>query len=195
MSKISYAEAFEKNAIIKNLPLIYDGKKLPKGMSAKVVLVRVQYEKYVKEYEDLMQEVLKQLKKEGYDERAQAISKMEEVFHLKEAFEKWKPGQKDEEGNEINKPEKPSDEDLKDAEKTAETKDEFQKEHEELVAEYTKAREAKSKELVELTERKFTPEELDSIIEMLGIDGDMKIDDKTIKKEMFIDVIGSLFTE
>lgn len=195
MSKISYSEAFEKNAIIKNLPLMYDGKKLPKGMSAKVVLVRVQYEKYVKEYEDLMQEVLKQLKKEGYDERAQAINKMEEVLSLKEAFEKWKPGQKDDEGNEIKKPEKPSDEDLQQAEKTAETKDEFKKEHEELVAEYTKAREAKSKELIELNERKFTPEELDYIIEMIGIDGDLQIEGRSVKKEVFIDVIGSLFTE
>lgn len=195
MGKISYATAFEKNAIIKNIPLIFEGRKLPKGMSAKVVLVRVQYDKIIKQFEEDCQQVLKGLKKDGFDERAQKYQRFDEILSRKKAYDNWDLELKNEEGKEIEKPEMPTDEELKELEEGKEGRDEFENEQKELVFEYGKAREEKAKELVLFEEKKFSLDELDAIIELIGIDGEITINDRKVSKEMFLDVIGSMFTE
>lgn len=196
MEKLTYNQIFEKSSVIKNLPIMYEGRQLPKGMSAKVVLVRVQYDKYVESFEKEMQEVLKGLKKEGFDERMQLFQKMEDIDKRKAASETWKEGDTDSEGKVIEKPAMPSGEELNEAEKIRKDKAEFDKELSELNEEYMQARISKSSDEVEFNERKFTVDELSEIISMLGDENQMiEINKVEVSKGAFINMLGAKFCE
>ena len=72
---MKYAEIFNKAAIVRNIPLICEGRELPSGMNAIVVLTRVQYDKHMHAFEEEMKDVLESLKKEGFDERSERNGK------------------------------------------------------------------------------------------------------------------------
>ena len=196
MCKMTYNQIFEKSAIIKNIPIMFEGRKLPKGMSAKVVMVRVQYDKHIDNFNKEMEEVVKGLKPEGFDERSQKFQKMNDIDNRKAAFENWKKGDLDAEGKPVEKPVMPSDEELKEADETRKGKEEFEKELLELNEEYASAQREKMSEEVEFSERLFTMEELSDLIEMLGEEeGTMKINDRDVPKQVFLNLIASRFTE
>lgn len=197
MSKMTYNEVFEKSSIIKNLPIAFEGRVLPKGLPAKVVMVRVQYDNLIEAFEKEMQEkVLKELKKEGFDERSQKFQEMEDIDKRKVAAETWKEGDVDSEGKAVEKPAMPSEEELKKADEIRKGKKDFDKELSELNDEYRHARIAKGAEEVDMKERKFTMDEFSELIEMIGQDeGNIKVNGTDIPKWAFINTIAAKFVE
>lgn len=68
---MDYNKIFQRNNVLVNIPLSNEGRKLPGKTAATVMLLRVAYGNKVQEFEKDLQEVLKGLKKEGFDERLQ----------------------------------------------------------------------------------------------------------------------------
>ena len=161
---MKYAEIFNKAAIVRNIPLICEGRELPSGMNAIVVLTRVQYDKHMHAFEEEMKDVLKSLKKE-------------------------------ENGNLIEKPAAPTPEELKEAEEIRKEKDAYDEELEKLNSDYGEAHDKKMEEEIKFDERKFTAEQFESIIKMIGIEGDIEVNGNKIPKTHFINMIGALFVE
>ena len=54
---MTYEEAFYKRVILANIPLVYEGRKLPKSETASVMLMRVAYNKIVDEFQEDMRKV------------------------------------------------------------------------------------------------------------------------------------------
>lgn len=79
--------------------------------------MRVAYDKAAKAFDDDMQQVLKEIKKEGYDERAQKINYMREIDGKEDATKEEK----------------------KEADEIRKTEEDFNKETEELNKAYSEA--------------------------------------------------------
>lgn len=193
---MTYNEIFSRNNIVSNIPLVYEGRKLGKSEAASVMLVRVAYANKVQEYEKYMEDVLKGLKKEGFDERSQAISEMEDIDRRKKAAEEWKKGDKDANGKPVEKPEMPTKEELEKAEKTRETKEEYDKELKELEEAYGEARKKHGEKDVKF-DSKLTRAEYAEICELIGYEGDFEFSSiftggkERISKEMFLSLIAA----
>lgn len=172
---MTYNDIFLKRAILRNIPIAFEGRKLGKTEVASVMLMRVVYEKKVEEFNKDMEEVLKGLKKEGFDDRAQAIAEMEKVDLQKKTAEEWKEGDKDENGKPIEKPEMPTKEELKKVEETRKTKEDYDKELKELNENYSAAREKKLNESISLQNSSFSHEEYAEICEVIGLEGNIDI--------------------
>lgn len=192
---MKYAEIFNKAAIVKNIPLICEGRELPAGMNAIVVLTRVQYDKHIHAFEEEMKNVLKNLKKEGFDERSERQERLKDIDSRAESAKKWKKGDKDENGNLIEKPAAPTPEELKEAEEIRKEKDSYDEEFEKLDSDYREAYDKKMMEEVEFEERKFTAEQFEAIIKMIGVEGDIEVNGVKKSKTHFINMIGALFVE
>lgn len=172
---MTYEEIFMRRAILSNIPLVFEGRKLGKSEVASVMLMRVAYNKKTEEFNKCMEDVLKGLKKEGFDERAQAIAAMEDVDRRKKAAEEWKEGDKDEAGKPIEKPAMPTEEELKKAEETRKTKDDHDKELAELNENYSEARKKKLEESTTIANGTFTRSEYAEICELIGSEGTIEL--------------------
>lgn len=170
---MTYNEVFFKNNIVANIPLVFESRKLPKSETASVMLIRVAYSNKIREYEKCMEEVLKGLKKEGFDDRAQAIAEMESIDARVKDAKNWKQDQKNEDGKPVEQPEMPSSEELEKAEKTRETKEEFEAERKELEEAYIEARRKKGDEKIDIKNAMFTKSEYAEICELIGCDGEI----------------------
>lgn len=58
-------EMFLKRLTLLNIPLSLEGKELPSELKAKIMLMRVAYDKAAKAFDDDMQQVLKEIKRKG----------------------------------------------------------------------------------------------------------------------------------
>lgn len=173
---MTYEEAFYKRVILANIPLVYEGRKLPKSETASVMLMRVAYNKIVDEFQEDMRKVEEDLKKEGFSERSQAIAEMEDIDRRKKAAEEWKKGDKDANGKPVEKPEMPTKEELEKAEKTRETKEEYDKELKELEDNLNEIRGRKLKEKVDKKGTyTFSRAEYAEICEVIGYEGDIEV--------------------
>lgn len=172
---MTYNDIFFRNRIVANIPLVFEGRKLPKSETASVMLIRVAYNNKVQEFEKDMEEVLKGLKKEGFDDRAHAIADMESVDARMKAAKEWKKGQKGEDGKPVEKPEMPSDEELKKADETRATKEEFEAEKKELEEEYVTARQKRAEQKVEVKNGMFSRSEYAEICEVIGYEGEIEV--------------------
>lgn len=172
---MTYNDIFFRNRIVANIPLVFEGRKLPKSETASVMLIRVAYNNKVQEFEKDMEEVLKGLKKEGFDDRAHAIAEMESIDARMKAAKEWKKGQKGEDGKPVEKPEMPSDEELKKADETRATKEEFEAEKKELEEEYVTARQKRAEQKVEVKNGMFSRSEYAEICEVIGYEGEIEV--------------------
>lgn len=172
---MTYNDIFFRSRIVANIPLVFEGRKLPKSETASVMLIRVVYNNKVQEFEKDMEEVLKGLKKEGFDDRAHAIAEMESVDARMKAAKEWKKGQKGEDDKPIEKPEMPSDEELKKADETRATKEEFEAEKKELEEEYVTARQKRAEQKVEVKNGMFSRSEYAEICEVIGYEGEIEV--------------------
>ncbi len=172
---MTYNDIFFRNRIVANIPLVFEGRKLPKSETASVMLIRVAYNNKVQEFEKDMEEVLKGLKKEGFDDRAHAIAEMESIDARMKAAKEWKKGQKGEDGKPVEKPEMPSDEELKKADETRATKEEFETEKKELEEEYVTARQKRAEQKVEVKNGMFSRSEYAEICEVIGYEGEIEV--------------------
>lgn len=178
-----YEDIFNKFNIANNIPLEINGHKLNKEMKAKVVLLTISYDSMLSRFYKEMELAGKKLKKEGYDNRARDIQKMEEIDSRLETLKTWKKGCKDDNGNEIPKPLEPTEEELTEASKIRETKTAFDEEQKELDEAYQKAYEEKLKEEVKMTEHKLSSTDFAEIIDLIGTDGTITIKIGDAKRE------------
>lgn len=167
-------EMFLKRLTLLNIPLSLEGKELPSELKAKIMLMRVSYDKAAKAFDDDMQQVLKEIKKEGYDERAQKINRMKEIDGKEDATKEEK----------------------KEADEIRKTEADFNKETEELNKAYSEAYQEKMKEECDMKPRYFAFEGFAKIIELIGTDGAIKVkwnspEALEIPKEEFISLIAT----
>lgn len=172
---MTYNDIYLKNRIVANIPLVFEGRKLPKSEVASVMLARIAYDKRVQEFEEIKKEIEKGLKKEGFDDRAHAIAEMESVDARVKAAKEWKKGQKGEDGKPIEKPEMPSDEELKKADETRATKEDFEAEIKELKENCEVTIKKKAEEKVEVKNGMFSRSEYAEICEVIGYDGEIEV--------------------
>lgn len=165
---MKYIELMEKKGILANVPLAFEGRELPSKLQAKLMLMRVGYDKVVAQFQDKLQEVLKGLKSEGFDALAADAQKVEGVESRASAFEKW--------NGEGDKPTMPTDEELKEAKDIRESGkyEEYQKELKTLTEKYNEAYRLELLAECDYSERKFTEDEYAEIVAMMGTGG--KID-------------------
>lgn len=197
---MTYNDVFFRSNIASNIPLVLEGRKLPKAETASVMLLRVAYSAKVEEYQKCLEEVLKGLKKEGFDDRARAVAEMESVDARAKAAKEWKKGKTDKDGKPVEKPEMPTQEELDKAEKTRETVEEFEKEKKELEEAYAEAQRKKSEEKVEIKNGTLSRAEYAEICEMIGSEGEIEIrgfsdHPVNIPKEQFLGMIASKLVE
>ena len=166
---MTYREIITNRNLLNNVPLTFEGRKLPKNTAASVMLLRVSYNQKVDEFVKTIEDVKKGLKKEGFDERAQAVSEMEAVDKRKKAADDWK------EGSEGEKPSYPTEEEIEKAEKTRSTLKEFEAEKKELEEALMEANNKKLDEEVDMKNGKLTKDELADIYEVVGVEGDIPL--------------------
>lgn len=188
---MTYNEAFLKRALVANIPLVLEGRELSASMQAKVMLMRVAYDKLFNEFEEDVKKALEGFKSEGFDDRLRAYSEMNNVDAKLKAVEEW-----DGEGDE---PKSPTEEEIKNADETRKTKEEFEKELEEVNKKYMEARAQKSNEDIASVPKMFTEDELAEIIRVVTLvgepiaipqlhGGEEKI---SLSREQFIQVVAS----
>lgn len=164
---MTYNDVFLRRNLLLNIPLSKDGNKLPKSTAASLMLLRVSYQRKVDEFIKILEDVQKEFKKEGYDERARAVSEMRNIDERRKKTESWK------EGDEGEKPQMPSKEELEKAEETRKTLKAFEEEQKELNEHVSEAQDKHAKDEVDMGNNKFTKEEFADIYEIIGADGNM----------------------
>lgn len=167
-------ELFIKRLTLLNIPLLFEGNQLPDKLKAKLMIMRVAYDKAVNSFEDDMKEVLKNLKKEGYDERAQKIHRMKEIDGKEDATKEEK----------------------KEADEIRGTEEEFNKETETLNKDYSTAYQQKLEDKSDMKPKFLSIEDYTDIIAMIGTEGIIKIkwtspDLIEVNKEEFLSMIAN----
>ena len=162
---MKYIDLMDKKGILDNVPLAFEGRELPSKLQAKLMLMRVGYDKVVAQFQEKLQEVLKGLKPDGFDALAADVQKLESVESRVSAFENW--------NGEGEKPTMPTDEELKDAEemRASGKYEESQKELKTLTEKYNEAYRLELLADVDYAERKFTEDEYAEIVAMVGTAG------------------------
>lgn len=192
---MKYSEVFERQGVLRNIPLEYDGLKVSSELAAKIILMRVAYDKEVKSFEDDMQEALKAMKPEGFDERSGKFAKLEDTDRKAAAHKEW-----EEKGSEGEAPECPSEEELSEAEAVRPGKESYGKELEDLNAKYMEARRQKLDEESGMKDRRLTEKDLSEIISVTGTQGTIKItigngQETGIDKEQFLGIVAGVLVE
>lgn len=186
-------ELMNKLVAIKNVPLTFEGRALPSKLQAKIVLIKVAYEKSVAAFNEKIREASGELKPEGFDELEAKVAKMFAVEAKAKAHEEW--------NGEGEKPEAPTQEEKDEA---AAIREQDLKAYEEQKRDFvSKLNEAYAQELNEeaaVKEKTLTEDELAEIIEVVGADGDMDLTGNDgmkhrVKRCEFIELIASGFCE
>lgn len=167
---MTYREIITNRNLLNNVPLLFEGRKLPKSTAASLMLLRVSYNNKVDEYIKTLDEVKKGLKKDGYDEREQAVQQMEDIDRRKKAADEWK------EGSEGEKPAAPTEEEIEKAEKTRSTLKDFEAEKKELEDAVNEASNKKLDEKVDMKNGKLTKDEFADIYEVIGVEGTLPVE-------------------
>ena len=165
---MTYNDVFLRRNLLANIPLVKNGVKLPKSTAATLMLLRVSYQQKVDEFVKILEEVQKEFKKDGYDERASKIAEMRSIDERKKAAESWK------ESDGAEKPEMPSKEELDKAEEIRKTLADFEKEQNELNEHVSEAQDKHAKDNVQMSDCTFTKSEFADIYEIIGADGEME---------------------
>lgn len=171
-------EMFSKRMVLFNIPMMLGDESLSPKLQARLMLMRVAYDKGVAAFEDDMKAVVKELKKEGFDERSQKMQRLEEIDGKEDATAEEK----------------------KEAEGLRKEKPAYDKEMEELNKGYMEARSLKMSEKSEMPERMLSMDEFTEIIQMIKMYGDIEIQfgdgpKQTMTRENFIGFIASMLVK
>lgn len=164
---MTYNEAAVKANILAQIPLKLKENSLGSSTGVEVILMNQEYQGIVKDFKEKMQEILKTLKKEGFDDRALKMEEAAAIADKKKAAEEWKEGDTDKDGNAIEKPECPTDEELAKLEEAEDMRADFEEERKELEKMYVEAMQKKAAEEVEVKRAYFGEKELEDIYKML----------------------------
>lgn len=162
------------NSLLAGIPFVINGVNMQAKTSTDVILLQVAYQNKMREFDEFMQEVLKKIKKDGFDERMQNHTLFTDIEKRLKAHNEWKEGQTDADGKKIERPAKPSDSELEDAEKFRANEADFAKELEELDDAYKAAYAEKVNEKV-ADMKKFSRESYENIVEFIGFVGEISV--------------------
>lgn len=155
-------EVINLSVLVSALPTVIDGKTLDSDTKAKLIILKYHYEKANQSFEDEMQEELKKLKPEGFDDRLQKIQQAEKAIADKKKFDEWK------EGDEGEKPTEPSKAVLEEAKKTLDNRADFDKELDKVNDEYSKVRQTRLGEEFDGTPRTIDYSTYVKLVEFIG---------------------------
>lgn len=193
---MKYYELLSKSNLVNQIPLVFNGIKLPADTAANIVLLKVSYNNAIEDLRKEQEEILKNLKKEGFDDRLHSIEEMESVDARIKAFNEWTEDLTDKEGNKVEKPTYPTEEEINKANETRKISIEFEKEKEELSEVYEKAIQKKYFEDVKL-DKGITKEDWKNIYDIIGTDSTIEFkypngSSKEINGIHFLQYIGEL---
>lgn len=185
-------EMLNKRLVISNLPLVFEGRELPSKLQAKVILMRVTFDRAANSFNEKMKEVMNGLKPEGFDDIAREKNECESIESKLKSYEEW--------NGEGEKPSKPSEEELSKVKKFKEEKlDDYNTKEKDLLSKYNEAYMTEFKEESDVKVKKFTEDELASIIELIGIEGDFEFvngENKIlIPRQEYLAIVADSFVE
>lgn len=190
---MNHIELMNKSVAIKNVPLMFEGRALPSKLQAKVVLIKVAYDKALMAFNEKLREVYNGLKPEGFDELEAKVKKMEAVEAKEKAHKEW--------NGEGDRPAEPTKEEKEEAaairEKNLKT---YEEQVKDLNGKFNEAYMQELKEDAAVKENILTEDELAAIIEVIGTDGEMDFVNNEGRKFKvnrceFIDMIASAFVD
>ena len=157
-------EMFNNRTIVSNIPLAYEGRELSAKLQAKLMIMRVAYDKAMSAFQDKMKEVANGLKPEGYDELEREIAKMLEIEGKEKAFKEW--------NGEGEKPAEPTKEELEEAKKIrAEKHEDYEAKKAVLIEKINEAYTQEGSEQADIKVKMLTEEDYAEIISVVKTDG------------------------
>lgn len=157
-------ELFNNRTIVSNIPLVYEGRELSARLQAKLMIMRVSYDKAMSAFQDKMKEVSNGLKPEGYDDLEREIAKMLEIEGKEKFFKEW--------NGEGAKPDEPTKEELEEAKKIrAEKYEDYEAKKAVLVEKINEAYLQEGTEQADVKVKMLTEEDYAEIISVVKTDG------------------------
>ena len=157
-------EMFNNRTIVSNIPLAYEGRELSAKLQAKLMIMRVAYDKAMSAFQDKMKEVSNGLKPEGYDDLEREIGKMLEIEGKEKDFKEW--------NGEGEKPAEPTKEELEDAKKIrAEKHEDYEAKKAVLIEKINEAYIQEGSEQADIKVKMLTEEDYAEIISVVKTDG------------------------
>lgn len=183
---------FNNYNIVSNIPLVFEGRELPSKLQAKLMLMRVGYDKAVMAFNEKCQEALNGFKPEGFDELAREIERMDTIESKDKNFKEW--------NGEGKKPSEPTKEELEEAAKIREEKLEDYKQKEKIVSEkWAEIRRLEIGEECPTKMKILTEEDYAIIIELIRTEGkiDYTVNGQTfnIDRVQFLEFIAANLVE
>lgn len=170
-----YDEIFKRANLLNMIPVSDAEYDFPSSLATSIILLQVEYNGKIQEYEAIMQEVLKKLKKDGFDERYAQIARMKEI------------------DNRIANGEDVPEELRQQAEETRKTEDDFNKEMKEVEEQYLDARRRKGQTDVPNFFPVLTKQEYEELVTTIGVKGDINVGlDRPIPKVTLLRAIAEL---
>lgn len=181
---MTYDQIFQRNQFLSMFPLGSDNYSFSSNAATAIILLQVEFNKRVQEYEADMQEALKKLKKEGFDDRAKAIAEMEAIDNMVKAYQA-----------DPTKPQ-PTHEDIAKAEEIRKTESDYRNEYEELEKKWIEVRSRKGAEEVPNFNPKLDKKDYEDIVKAIGVVGDMELPNvkEPIPKTAFLLTVAEFFT-
>lgn len=120
-TKITYNKAFYRSLVLSSIPFKVGNRELDGDTATALLLLSAKYGKIAESFNALISDALKKLKEKDekykdFDERAQKFGDMERIDARLKAHEAWREGDKDADGKPVERPAKPTDDELKRAE-------------------------------------------------------------------------------
>lgn len=183
-------EVVNKLGFVKAIPLAVNGERLNKSTAASVMLMRVGYDNAFADFQKDIQEIIKNAKPEGYDERAQKVERMKSIEKKAEDAKNW--------NGEGEEPKAPTKEELKEVEEIKAIVEQHEKETKELNEAVREAEQKALQEDVKVKHCNLTREEWSDIYEILGTEGDIKVttvlgQELTMSKETYLNILAAEF--
>lgn len=181
-------ELLNNHAIVGSIPLVYEGRELPSKLQAKLMLMRVSYDKAVAAFNEKVREALNGLKPEGFDDLARDIERMRAIEAKDNACKQW--------NGEGEKPSEPTQDEIEEAANIrAEKLTEYELKEKDLLEKLAEIRRQEMEEECSVNLKLFTEDEYASIIETIKTEGviDYKINGQTfnIGRVQFLELIAS----
>lgn len=159
------SEIVNASIIVSNIHLVFEGRELSNKMQAKIMLMRVGLDKKVAAFNEKIQEALKGVKPEGFDDLAREIEKMRQIEARHKAVSEW--------NGEGEKPTVPTEKEIDEADKIRKEKYFEYEEKEKVVLEkYAEIRKQELDAECDFNLRKFTEEEYAEIISLIKSEGE-----------------------
>lgn len=192
--KMTYNDIFFQNQILVNIPTRLGERSLSAATATSLLLMRVAFQSKMEEYESICRMLLDDIKKDdkfsGFDEKAMAHEEAARILAMKKAHDEWS-------GAEDSRPACPSADEISKAETTMASSAEYEKVLSELTNAYGEARAKQAEVETNIEFSKLTRAELEDIVGVIGTQDALHV--KTLNGEFdepsqsFLALIAKLF--